>query len=179
MKEKRLNHIVLHPPRAMKELYFKGTKMGLKDTPSVASLLFMCSNILCPAIIKFDIVDTELNIFVAWSLSVDTKSTFNIISDISVVVEQCDGLVQCCDHIRWRMVNWKILHQQIVLYYKKNSLQAREIWSKKFKSRPNWFFRTEKKRSRPVLTGFPQKLNNEDTTKMILKNLLRWPKIRS
>ncbi|KAG5588898.1 hypothetical protein H5410_039412 [Solanum commersonii] len=71
---------------------FHGTIIGDKDAPVVASFSSRGPNLASPGILKPDIIGPGVNILAAWPTSTHTKSTFNIISGISMSCPHLSGV---------------------------------------------------------------------------------------
>ncbi|KAL2543819.1 Subtilisin-like protease SBT1.7 [Forsythia ovata] len=77
-------------------IVFKGTVIGDKNAPMVASFSSRGPSRASPGILKPDIIGPGVNILAAWPVSVesnnDTKSTFNIISGTSMSCPHLSGI---------------------------------------------------------------------------------------
>ncbi|XP_031123760.1 subtilisin-like protease SBT1.7 [Ipomoea triloba] len=84
------------PPTAT--IVFKGTIIGTKTAPSVASFSSRGPNSASPGILKPDILGPGVNILAAWPFSVDNNTsnngnaTFNIISGTSMATPHLSGI---------------------------------------------------------------------------------------
>lgn len=78
-------------------IVFKGTVIGDKSAPMVASFSSRGPSRESPGILKPDIIGPGVNILAAWPISVEnnsnTKSTFNIISGTSMSCPHLSGIV--------------------------------------------------------------------------------------
>ncbi|XP_027082654.2 subtilisin-like protease SBT1.7 [Coffea eugenioides] len=81
-------------PRAT--ILFKGTILGVKNAPAVASFSSRGPNNASPGILKPDIIGPGVNILAAWPQSVEnianTSSTFNILSGTSMSCPHLTGI---------------------------------------------------------------------------------------
>ncbi|KAF3670353.1 putative subtilisin-like protease-like [Capsicum annuum] len=75
---------------------FRGTVIGEKNTPIVASFSSRGPNVASPGILKPDLIGPGVNVLAAWPTPVDnnknTKSTFNVISGTSMSCPHLSGI---------------------------------------------------------------------------------------
>ncbi|PWA96446.1 hypothetical protein CTI12_AA039250 [Artemisia annua] len=77
-------------------IIFRGTVIGVKDAPEVASFSSRGPSVTSPGIVKPDIIGPGVSVLAAWPVSVEnstqTKSTFNMISGTSMSCPHLSGI---------------------------------------------------------------------------------------
>ncbi|GJZ87364.1 subtilisin-like protease SBT1.2 [Tanacetum coccineum] len=77
-------------------IIFRGTVIGVKDAPEVASFSSRGPSLTSPGIVKPDIIGPGVSVLAAWPVSVEnstqTKSTFNMISGTSMSCPHLSGI---------------------------------------------------------------------------------------